>query len=730
MNSQSSPQKPSLRQYAMPLGAILYQLHFGSGIKLDESADDIEADSASKTAETPSLSTVTGGDDHVVEEAAVSRPWISETARRALCPSPDIYDPRDDDEVADKSQPPSAPNTGSYSSYDPVYGGGRMSNRRTSSKATEDPPMLSYDIPVALDETAMQGDSDELIKTQEELRNDITELADVIRSSQSEKDKKVEFHIQTLFHSFPDPDQVVDYFLCIIRAFTEPDTPEDVSDVQHRIRIAKQVKRLLLSRGIDEMAEVDRFVISIMKEQLVDPSFLATLNLFNFFRINPIVVVDFLSHTTGTRKYKMFDQLTDFLAKFSAADMRDTLEEIVKLARWRDEEVAEYLRSIDAIFPAEYPVTEKRNLKKATMMEMVCGELNLCQLARDICLRHESLALDVDCPEFARHRLGQEALIEATTSFANGQMEMLDFCANLHDIVTRLGFDSRWLVQNLAPIFPEASKYLRRKYGYSQQDVEQNPSLYSTSQPSKYTRLPFANPHCIKNRKLHSLVDGVDEFDLSDHKRLVAFLSRVQYSDTIAASLHSYACRMLKVYEAQLLTIRVKDAIGFLPFALMDDMNAINNCIRLLNKTKGTKRIAMRNPAELLRCLDKRHIALKVDLVSIDRGKDNVNLSDLCKQVTGDHLCLRASRFILTRDTSAEAYKHQKIMASTVYFYAEKNAKLLQGYPTQKEFYTDENKKKLVERYNSKLSQVNKNKAKKVMDRKGDEKGVQTLLHF
>jgi len=699
----------------MPLGAILYKLYFDGGLDLEDDSAD-EAKTKNTTAETkrPISTAVTFGEGRDTEESS-DRPWTPDTTRKALCPSPDIRDPRYDDNAVEESRPAdaeAAERNGGFSSYDPFHGDGRASSR----EPPEDPPMLSSDIliPPALEEPTLLGESEELIKSQEELRNDITELADVIRSS-TEKDKKVEFHIQTLFHSFPDPEQVVDYFLCIIRAFTEPDTPDDLKDVAHRIRIAKQVKRLLLARGIDEMAEVDRFVISIMKEQLVDPSFLTTLNMFNFFRINPIVIVDFLAHTSGGKKYEMLDQLTDFLSKFTAADMRDTLEEIVKFAQMRKNEVAENLRALDAIFPEEYPHTAKRQVKKAEMMEMVCGELNLCQLARDICLRHENLALDVDCPVFARHRIGQHALADAAKGFANGTTEMLDLCGILHDIVNKLGFDSLWLVQNLLPVYPKAAEYLRVKYVYSLQDVQRT-LLPPATEPPTPVNSWFHNPSCNKNRRLHSLIDGLDEYDLSDHKRLVAFMTRVQSTDIIAAVLHTYKQGMLKVFDAQMLTIRVQDAIGFLPFSLIEDISHVHNCFRMLNKTRGTKRIFMRNPAELLKYLDEWNITSKTDLVSVQCKNGSDNLNAMSREVTDGDMCLRASRFILTRDTSNEAYRHQKLMASMVYAYAVKHAKKLQGNQTVRKFYNQKNR--AVEGYNPKLSQANKNKAKQQLDRK------------
>ena len=48
--------------------------------------------------------------------------------------------------------------------------------------------------------------------------------------------------------------------------------------------------------------------------------------------------------------------------------------------------------------------------------------------------------------------------------------------------------------------------------------------------------------------------------------------------------------------------------------------------------------------------------------------------------------------FCFFRDTSSEAYRHQKLLATVVYLFADKNERTLQKLPTLQEFWTEDGK--------------------------------------
>ena len=168
------------------------------------------------------------------------------------------------------------------------------------------------------------------------------------------KDEDVDRKVQKSVDYLGDPELVVDHFLAVIRNIREY-YPRNDADFNRYVLIAKAVMRRLLSTGIDETAQVDRFVITLMTQRLIYDSYLQTLTKLEFYRINPIVLVDFNAHERSPEAVKVFKS---FLEKFPARDIRDTVKEIVEMAHGSAEKVAKYLRSM-TIFGDYYPETEE-----------------------------------------------------------------------------------------------------------------------------------------------------------------------------------------------------------------------------------------------------------------------------------------------------------------------------------------------------------------------------------
>ena len=308
--------------------------------------------------------------------------------------------------------------------------------------------------------------------------------------------------------------------------------------------------------------------------------------------------------------------------------------------------------------------------------------MSLCSLIRDLCDAHEVLTI-ADCPQFARQMLGQATIERTAELFFKGKMETIDFCDQLHVVVRKLDVDTRWLVKHLAPVFPDAARYLRRHYGYSRSMEEDFPKS------SNADKIDFKNPSCNGNKKLHHLIEGVKSFDLSEERQMSDFFDNFVTSPVFALLLQFNDVPSIGIRDdVQFISVRSERCVGLLPMTSSVDDDYVKTFFRKLRRSTAGKRIATRSPNSLVRFLASRRIEdIPSNLVEIDKAVlqlgnwQRPNVAELSKRLTGEEFCVRASAFTLSSVTSAEARRHEEIRISLAYAFAKKYHKLICATP-------------------------------------------------
>ena len=241
-----------------------------------------------------------------------------------------------------------------------------------------------------------------------------------------------------------------------------------------------------------------------------------------------------------------------------------------------------------------------------------------------------------------------------------------------------------WLIKNLAPVFPDAARYLRRKYGYSR-SVEEDWNVPSSSGADK---IEFVNPSCNDNRRLHRLVEGLQSFDLSEEKQMTSFMHHVKSSQIVAALLQINNLPSIGIREQpQFLSIRADNAVGILPLIPRVETDYLHRFFKQLKKFTGAAStdIVMLAPDSLVDFMASRRVKetfgnLKDVLKAMPKSNEDDDdeglydhvFSKLASRVTNGDFCHRASVFTLSRDSSTEAWRHEKIRVSLLYGYAKK----------------------------------------------------------
>ena len=252
----------------------------------------------------------------------------------------------------------------------------------------------------------------------------------------------------------------------------------------------------------------------------------------------------------------------------------------------------------------------------------------------------------------------------------------------LHAIAKSLDVDSMWLIKNLAPVFPDAARYLRRKYGYSR-SVEEDWNVASSSDLDK---IEFINPSCNDNRRLHRLIEGLQSFDLSEEKQMSSFMHHVKSSKIVAALLQTNDLPAIGVREQpQFLSIRVDNAVGVLPLIPRVETDYLHRFFRQLKKFTGAAStdIVTLAPDSLVDFMASRRVKESFgNLKDVEKAMPKTNeydeeghasvFSKLSSRLTNGEFCHRASVFTLSRDSSTEAFRHEKIRVSLLYGYAKK----------------------------------------------------------